>query len=597
MKHLKRVIFILLALVAVRLSASAVSAPLAIDNLQAQGQQADLALQVHQVEGQLSLSIVDKAGKVASSATALRQDGRIPALVFLDDGSRLDIRYEGDGAGIPQEWYRFAYQQQTGNLAFETAMFLWPNSQIVVSSPNQDWLLLEEHQPRPLGSAGEAYVQMLKGLPHPGISPNQPILAFDADEIANIVLDYYKTWQSIARVQYFDRELERLKLRDRPDSGGKVLGQYFGGTVIDEVFGQEGEWTQVRIGNRVGYMMRKHLVMGGLIATWSPTQRFGGALGSVARYSTGTALYPHPDHNSQALAQLPPGTSLVVLATLEEDWLHVVYLQGYNLETQFEHPGEDFTSLPAVHGFVSARDVGMADNYSTCYVATKRPQDKLHLRAAPEAGAKSLGMYFYDTAFLRLFDDHVINDGFERVRLGDQVGYVKDSFLSYRSGGVADYLPPLSYVKKATGFYPLTGSSQPAGKSLAKGTVFQVLGTLGNYYHVRLSATWDGELGYVKQADVQKVNQAVPTQVRFANGALMYATDPDSGAYVPYADQRQYVDNLKDAKGWLSGYITPGQEYQGVEIQIQQGHWFSGFVVKTADIKFDKGLVWAAPGE
>ena len=54
---------------------------------------------------------------------------------------------------------------------------------------------------------------------------------------------------------------DRLHLREHPDKNSRSLGKYYNGTPL-RVIAQEGDFTKVRIGNQVGYMMTKYLLFG-----------------------------------------------------------------------------------------------------------------------------------------------------------------------------------------------------------------------------------------------------------------------------------------------------------------------------------------------
>ncbi|MBO4837668.1 MAG: SH3 domain-containing protein [Clostridia bacterium] len=54
---------------------------------------------------------------------------------------------------------------------------------------------------------------------------------------------------------------DRLNLRERPDRGSASLGKFYNGTYV-EVLEKGGEWTYVRIGRQVGYMMTRYLAFG-----------------------------------------------------------------------------------------------------------------------------------------------------------------------------------------------------------------------------------------------------------------------------------------------------------------------------------------------
>ena len=59
---------------------------------------------------------------------------------------------------------------------------------------------------------------------------------------------------------------DRLHLRELPKKDSRSLGKYYNGTPL-QVLSRDGEWTQVRIGQQVGYMMTKYLLFGDRINT------------------------------------------------------------------------------------------------------------------------------------------------------------------------------------------------------------------------------------------------------------------------------------------------------------------------------------------
>lgn len=565
--------------------------PLAMDNLQVQGRQAPFFLSVYREGEGLVLYIQDMHGKVTKSSTALRQDGRVPSLTWWGDMKTLEIHYKGDFQQIPEERYRFILQPENDMLTFQTALITWTGAQIRLSVSGDNWVVLDEYDPY----LADGYIQLLSGMELQGLRENLPLAELPADALAAAALDYRHTWRAQAIVQQFPEMFERLKLREEPSASARVLGQYFSGTVIDRVISRGPEWTKVQIGSREGYMMSRFLRYDALIPIWTQTARFGGHPGKVVQYAEGTSLYRNPDTNSPVLGQIPKGRIVAVLGTVGEDWLHVVWQPGYEVEDAMLTPGNRWAALPAVYGFASSRDIGMTDNMAECYVQTKRPQDKLHLRAEPSTGARSLGMYFYDTAFQLLFDDHVIGGDFERVRIGDRVGYVMKSLLSYRSAGLGEYLPPLTSAARQTPLLAKAGENADVLEQLSKGQPLQVLGTAGEYYHVKTSPDWTGTLGYVLQKDVKRVSQAVPARVTLKNGTRLYYVSLEDGKLSPAAGVDEMVKDVSKLKAWVYTYIGADQRFPGfvqTEIEEKNSNWISGCWVRVEDLKFDQGLVW-----
>ena len=55
--------------------------------------------------------------------------------------------------------------------------------------------------------------------------------------------------------------MDRVKLRASPSQNAAVLGQYFAGVAVT-VLRTEGEWSQVRVDTREGYIMSRYLTSG-----------------------------------------------------------------------------------------------------------------------------------------------------------------------------------------------------------------------------------------------------------------------------------------------------------------------------------------------
>ncbi len=465
-------------------------------------------------------------------------------------------------------------------------LFDWPRHQIRLET-RDNWLVVSEYRAGSDLDTEYAFVTGLAGGQFPGVQMNQPLKSFKADRLAEVALHYYQNYRVPAKVMVFEELFERLKLHDKPNSGSKVLGQYFSDVVIDEVLEKGPEWSHVSIGGRQGYMKNEFLVYDALIRTMQP----GGAYGIIMKDDRPLTLYKEPDTNSAQIQSLEDGIYLSVLDTVGEDWLHVAlpdpwWDDGVMSENLFMADRNQIVS-----GFVSNRLVRYTDNFASCFVATKSPGDKLHLREQPSLDSRSLGMYFYDVGLYRLFDDHVINDGFDRVRIGDQISYMKESLLSYRSAGNAPFLLPLSTTQKDTALLAEANRKAQVLHPLTKGTRLQVLGTVGSYYHVKLSPTWDGVIGYVLQMDVNKVTKAVSAQVKIKDGAVIYEFSPDK-VYVPWPWQTESgLDKAKGLKGIVWTYIDKASGYAGVSFDSLDGYYHNTHF-RLEDLQYDAGLVW-----
>lgn len=560
---------------------------LVIDNLQTQGKASRYTARIVEENGQRYLETQGPSPVFQSkSAVAMRGDGRLPSLTINEENGTLTLVYVGDGIDIPLEMHRFKADKQKG-FVLEGLLYDWSRHQIRMRIAKDDWLVINEFQPGSELDTEGGYIDLLTGEPFPGIKENQPLETFEADRLAQVALHYYQNYRVPAKVIRFEDIFERLKLRDKPSDKGKVLGQYYSDVIIDEILDKGPEWSLVSIAGRQGYMMNKFLSIDALVHAWHPYSQHGVTMTGDKPLT----LYSQPDFNSQQIQPLEEGIYLAVMGTVGEDFLHVALPDPRRDSGIFDTSLFKDNDEQIVYGFVSNRLVRYTDNFATCYVMTKSPKDKLHLREQPDLGSRSLGKYFFDVELYRLFDDHVINDGFERVRIGDQIGYMKDSLLSYRSAGNAGYLPPLSRTKKETNLLSQANKNADVVQTLAKGTRLQVLGTVGEYYHVKLSPTWDGVMGYVLQKNADKVGQAASAQVKIKDGAVMYELSVDK-KWIPSALQKEEgLDNAKGLMGTVWTYIDSARGYTDVSFEYPSGHVFTMYF-KSEDLTYDKGLEW-----
>lgn len=114
----------------------------------------------------------------------------------------------------------------------------------------------------------------------------------------------------------------RLFLRTRPDMDATSMGRYHNGVIVSVLERTNDEWTKVRIGDAVGYMLHKYLVYNEDIASIDvpQTQRF---VHSIAENET-LPLYQNPQSNAEVIIRLPYGTPLTWLGTIDDQWSHVL---------------------------------------------------------------------------------------------------------------------------------------------------------------------------------------------------------------------------------------------------------------------------------
>ncbi len=288
--------------------------------------------------------------------------------------------------------------------------------------------------------------------------------------------------------------MSRVKLREAPSQNAAVLGQYFAGVRLD-VLCVTGEWSQVRVGNREGYMMSRYLKS----AAAADSDAFEGMPGQIRFRSEADTLplYTSPDTGSAVLAAMPEG-EVKVLGTVGEGWLHIRWRDA---------------SDQTLTGFADSACITQAENMADARVDTGKAENRLHLRAAPSQAAASLGRYYCGTDVWMMFDDHANGDGWARVRIVDTVGYMMEQYLDDSSSGVGAFQPPLTAVLHES--IPLfdTADGTLAVDSVTQTDHVAVLGECGSRYAVRIEtgARYTYRYGYVDKPSVLPVPCAART--------------------------------------------------------------------------------------
>lgn len=532
------------------------------------------------------LGLTDRAsGQIARFDSALFQ-GHQPSLHW-EGMDTLVVSYTGQAdikPEIPEMVFRYIFQ----NGAWQVKEFsLFYRQHKVYAEFRQDEVSLFVWQVSEAFRGG--WDGWLVNLPWVGAQEAMPLAALDADKLARTMMDWRDAHLLKVVVKPFEDIFERLKLRAAPSTKAQVLGQYFSGVAPSDYVPYDANWVEVFFPGRDGaeagergFMMREHLAFDALVSASGRYPGLGHHQGRVLYEVGQTVLYEKQDALSKQLETLPAGTYMMVLATVGEDWLYVALQPGMDGIERFS------TAAPRF-GYVSSRDVGMVDNFSTAYVETTSPKDRLHLRAEPDKDAKSLGMYYYDTVLNVLFDDHVIHDGFERVRIGSQVGYMMDRFLSYRSAGTGDYLPPLSTVSKEAGLVDAPRKDAKVLQTLEKGRRLMVLGTVGNYYQVKLSPEWDGLTGFVHRNYLGQPGTPPATSIQLKKGAVVYEKS-DQG-YKP-SEWSSDVQLSQPIRGRVYDHISVDAEYWYADFEMVDGGILSSHYFRVNDAKFDPGLIW-----
>ena len=115
---------------------------------------------------------------------------------------------------------------------------------------------------------------------------------------------------------------DRLHLREKPDKGSRSLGKYYNGTPV-KVWEIKGNWAQVNIGDKMGWMMKKYLIMGekgkALLCDTS-------AMPQLLMSGRELHLYAEPDGTlcEKVLYWQP---TMKVIGIIGDDWYHVWFPQ------------------------------------------------------------------------------------------------------------------------------------------------------------------------------------------------------------------------------------------------------------------------------
>jgi len=134
-------------------------------------------------------------------------------------------------------------------------------------------------------------------------------------------------------------QTDRLHLREAPAVGSKSLGKYYNGCIGEMIsFSEDGEWLQVNLYGRTGWMKSEFLCIEGQ----RNTAYYG--IPTIQTTAEKTPVYIFPELASSNYATLfPKGTSLEVLGLIGEDKLHVREENGscwyvFTSDTDFVDP-------------------------------------------------------------------------------------------------------------------------------------------------------------------------------------------------------------------------------------------------------------------
>ncbi len=198
---------------------------------------------------------------------------------------------------------------------------------------------------------------------------------------------------------------------------------------------------------------------------------------------------------------------------------------------------------------------------TTALVSTPQLADQLHLRAAPEDAADSLGAYYNGTS-VTILDDK--DPYWARVRIGvppgSAEGYMRKSFLTKGSDKGSSAMP--EYISTASTWELMDQPSDTASsRTQGQGEAFLLMGLGSGWWHV---ISRDLQLsGYVRAGSLQRPSSAV---IRSASpeGSAHLRAEPDKSA----ASLGQYYTGVRvtflgycQDKPWASVRIGPLEGY------------------------------------
>lgn len=375
----------------------------------------------------------------------------------------------------------------------------------------------------------------------------------------------------------------RVKLRDEPSKGGKILGQYYSGTQVT-VWEEANGWARVSIGGKKGYMMNEFLSPDSLSPTMGRVLPANGAKDAAML-----------DEQGNEIARLEKNQRIQVLGTAGEKLLHIAIWQGE--EQKF--------------GYLSSELVAWTENLGRAVVDSGNSARSIRLREEPSEKAATLCQLYSGVSVHLLFDHHTAGDGWTRVRVGDEVGYMMDEYLDFSSDGSQKYRP----------MYAKLNVPQAIVTGCLHGTVYQsdplfILGTAGSVktpLYLCLAGSWD-ETGtqydvftcYLQKQYVQlpasgKV-QSVSTAGAIKKPTCLYTRDPE-GRFIPMSTETYptgtslMVVYAADAVGNpivdepFSGYLTQDTAWVYAEVTLpgQKNASISGYLPAEA-VECEEGL-------
>ncbi len=382
----------------------------------------------------------------------------------------------------------------------------------------------------------------------------------------------------------------RVKLRKGPSTDASILGQYFAGTPMTVLNISDG-WAQVSIAGQQGYMMSEFLTRSSASETGADLPQ--GYL--IEREGEKRInIFESPSRAASVTACNIPKW-IQVMGTCGDEWLHVrAYLVA---------PGAD--QGYSVVGFVLAWLVGQSE-WSSTAINSGSAEGTVNFRQAPSRGSQVIGRLFSGAPVHILFDDTTADDGWKKVRVGTQTGFIMDDYLDAASPSL--YRAPMAEIRgTSVQTYTWTDRRWPLSP-IGRYDPFYVLGVFEDMYYVRIE-TWLTETEYgsryafVPIEDMQRrVTRSASAEGTIAKDTQIYYKDGQGSLYVAADWEDAWfrpgmkviifggVLDLRQDPDTPSEYIWPESEYLLVTGIAENGCGVSGYIPIDA-VDFDEALV------
>ena len=247
---------------------------------------------------------------------------------------------------------------------------------------------------------------------------------------------------------------DRLNLREDPRDDSPSLGKYYNGCPVTVLYFMEENWVKVRVGDDEGslegYMAKDYLC--------DDISLYGQAMPVITIQNNrgqGLHLREQAAQSSRSLKLYKNGTTIQVIG-VSRDWYHVSVdgRTGFMMAEYFSPriPYDKYATPPPKQETIGGNWAGPTGHHKTAEwpfnktvtmatVNNPDPQDRLHLRSAPNTDAPSLAKYYNGTVF-ELFGD--TNSEWVEVYIGSTHGYMKREFLTF--DGTTSSAMPMMHV-------------------------------------------------------------------------------------------------------------------------------------------------------